>query len=291
MTTAEASRPTADVRALQAEVDRLRAENAALVARMQTRDGELEVATRMLQARAQTMTSVIDAVTEQSIIGTDVDGVIRVWNPGAERLFGHTPDEALGRRMEDLVAGPEMRDEVRANVRQTLGGEWVRAIARRARKDGSLVYVEISSMPVVVDGVQVGMIGIYHDITELLRARREAEAANEAKSAFLATMSHEIRTPMNAIIGMGGLLLDTTLDSRQREFAETIRAKVGSASPIAFEPLPVDDPKTRQPDITLARTALGWEPKVGLAEGLDRTIGYFREAVAQMRTGLAAGKG
>jgi dTDP-glucose 4,6-dehydratase len=75
------------------------------------------------------------------------------------------------------------------------------------------------------------------------------------------------------------------------EFAETIRAKVGSASPIAFEPLPVDDPKTRQPDITLARTALGWEPKVGLAEGLDSTIGYFREAVAQIRTELAAGKG
>src|SRR3712207_8467249 len=42
----------------------------------------------MLQARAQTMTSVIDAVTEQSIIGTDVDGVVRVWNPGAERMLG-----------------------------------------------------------------------------------------------------------------------------------------------------------------------------------------------------------
>src|SRR4029077_4197204 len=64
------------------------------------------------------------------------------------------------------------------------------------------------------------------------------------------------------------------------EFAETIRAKTGSRSPIVFQPLPVDDPRTRQPDITLARARLGWEPKVGLAEGLESTIRYFRAALA-----------
>jgi dTDP-glucose 4,6-dehydratase len=60
------------------------------------------------------------------------------------------------------------------------------------------------------------------------------------------------------------------------EFARTIQKLTGTRSEIVFNPLPVDDPKVRQPDITRAKTILGWEPKVKLEDGLQRTIEYFR---------------
>jgi dTDP-glucose 4,6-dehydratase len=65
------------------------------------------------------------------------------------------------------------------------------------------------------------------------------------------------------------------------EIARTIIRLIGSTSKIIYQPLPVDDPKQRRPDITRARTLLGWEPKVGLEEGLLRTVDYFREKVAR----------
>jgi dTDP-glucose 4,6-dehydratase len=61
------------------------------------------------------------------------------------------------------------------------------------------------------------------------------------------------------------------------DIARTIISLVGSRSRIVYRPLPTDDPKQRRPDITRARTLLGWEPKVGLEEGLRKTVGYFTQ--------------
>jgi dTDP-glucose 4,6-dehydratase len=63
--------------------------------------------------------------------------------------------------------------------------------------------------------------------------------------------------------------------------AKTIVEKCGSSSRIVYRPLPTDDPRVRQPDITRARTLLGWEPTVPLAEGLESTIAYFRRKLAE----------
>jgi PAS domain S-box-containing protein len=163
-------------------------------------------------------------ISPVAVIEMDADERVTGWNPAAAALFGYTADEAVGSQIDDLVFHDEQRDEGREITEEAVSTGRAHRITRRMRKDGTPVDVELMLVPLTVDGERVGFLGIYHDITELQQAREEAEAATQAKSAFLATMSHEIRTPMNAVIGMTGLLLDTELTPQQREFAEVVRS-------------------------------------------------------------------
>jgi PAS domain S-box-containing protein len=163
-------------------------------------------------------------ISPVAVIEMDADERVTGWNPAATALFGYTAEEALGHKIDDLVFHDEHREEGRQVIEEALSAGRAHRITRRRRKDGTPVDVELMLVPLAVEGERVGYLGIYHDITELQHAREEAEAATQAKSAFLATMSHEIRTPMNAVIGMTGLLLGTELTPEQREFAEIVRA-------------------------------------------------------------------
>jgi PAS domain S-box-containing protein len=162
-------------------------------------------------------------VSPVAVVTMDARERVTAWNPAATDLFGYSPSEAIGRSIDELVIRGEAQvEEGRNLMREAAEKGEAHLISQRLHKDGAPLDVEISMVPLEVDGEHLGFYAIYHDITELQAARRDADAANQAKSAFLAAMSHEIRTPMNAVIGMTGLLLKTPLDDEQRDFAESI---------------------------------------------------------------------
>ena len=173
------------------------------------------------------------ALDQYAIVSiTDVNGKITYANDRFSAISGYSREELLGQNHRLVKSGLHSLDffsDLWSTI--NLGRVWSGEICNRA-KTGKLYWVAATIVPFMgADGKPEQFIAIRTDITarkyleeSLVSARDSAEAANRAKSEFLATMSHEIRTPMNGIIGMTELALDTPLDAQQREYLDVVRS-------------------------------------------------------------------
>ena len=173
------------------------------------------------------------ALDQYAIVSiTDVSGKITYANDRFIAISGYSRDELLGQNHRLIKSGLHSLDFF-VDLWSTInaGRVWSGEICNRA-KSGKLYWVAATIVPFMgADGKPEQFIAIRTDITarkyleeSLVSARDSAEAANRAKSEFLATMSHEIRTPMNGIIGMTELALDTPLNPQQHEYLDVVRS-------------------------------------------------------------------
>jgi PAS domain S-box-containing protein len=181
----------------------------------------------------------VQSVRDYAIFMLDPGGHVATWNEGAQHIKGYTAEDVIGRHFstfypEDVqaVGFPQHELQVAAETGRFEDEGW------RVRKDGSFFWASVVITALRNDdGELVGFAKVTRDLTERRQAQEKAlddarrvaevEAANRAKSEFLATLSHELRTPLNAIGGYADLLcmaIAGPLNSTQRHYVDRVRS-------------------------------------------------------------------
>jgi PAS domain S-box-containing protein len=142
-------------------------------------------ADKLLGPSDQRLAAIVEA-SDDAILSKDLDGVIRSWNPGAERLFGYTAGEIIGRPITILIP-PDRQDEEPGILKRVAAGERIDHYETvRRRKDGTLINVSLSVSPVWEDGRVIGAAKIARDITAMKRVEQQQNLLAETNERLAA---------------------------------------------------------------------------------------------------------
>ncbi len=176
-------------------------------------------------SKAQAYLAAIIASSDDAIISKDLNGMITSWNGSAERIFGYTSEEAVGRHITMIIPFERQSEEstILGNLKQGKRIDHFETVRRN--KDGTLIPISLTVSPIRDEsGKIVGASKVARDISERRRIEIALQEMSHKKEEFLANISHELRTPMNAVIGLAHLLqLSKTLSEKDRKFVDTLK--------------------------------------------------------------------
>jgi PAS domain S-box-containing protein len=182
-----------------------------------------------LRRRARNAEKAIDSTNDGYWV-FNADGRFIDVNPGYCRMIGYRRDEIMAMNIADFEAVAVM-PQIQAQIARIIERGHERFETRHRHRDGNWIDLEIT-----VTGVdQRYLVAFLRDISDRMAAdlalrelTRSAEAANQAKSDFVANMGHELRTPMNGVIGLTDILLETPLEAEQREYLTLVKSSAES---------------------------------------------------------------
>ena len=179
--------------------------------------------------RASAYLSAIIESSDDAIISKDLNGFITSWNKSAERIFGYTAEEVIGRHITLIIPAERLKEEDKILTTLKTGNRVDHFETLRRNKNGNLVPVSITVSPIRDSaGNIVGASKVSRDISDRITAEEAIKDNNRKKDEFLANMSHELRTPMNAVIGLSHLLLRMELPEQAKKFVDTLKISADS---------------------------------------------------------------
>ena len=191
----------------------------AVLHRLRDQSQQLARRHHALAGEAAAAAARFDAIVQHAsdaILSCDTAGLIRSWNPAAERLFGYRADEILGRPVSTL-APPDRQAEPLQWLQRVMQGELVETDAVRRTRDGRALTVRVALAPMrAADGSVYGATAIVHDVSERASAEEALRQADRRKDEFLATLAHELRNPLAALVSQVDLLRMTGADAAAR---------------------------------------------------------------------------
>ncbi len=207
-------------------------ELTAANARLMREVAEREEAERIISQQKAFLAQIVENLPV-GVVASDVNDDFRIslWNAKMEEIFKVDRGTVFGKKFSELMPPNQAKSLLQFDCEAIDRGEVIEIPAESFDLPAGRVMIKSVKAPVFGEnGDPEHVVSIVEDVSkrlrmemELVAAKNQAEAANQAKSAFLASMSHEIRTPMNAIIGLTDLTLKSTIDFKQRDRLRTVK--------------------------------------------------------------------